>query len=1504
MHPGSQAGAIYPYPTTSGAAQGVKRKAWAGLKTLGGVLSKSASTFGPLRSAVDDVSRIVDIFESMALGPNVGDPLMDDLDTLFGDVAGYLQGPTSPSMMSSTRDFAEGIKKEMEIIQGKRQRTGASKLEEIAECEDEATECYVRIQRLLSRLALNANLGMWKTANEEVTERLLNKLPDSPAAKYCSSESTNLGRGECAKDTRIELLRQIRAWACDDKAEKVYWLNGMAGTGKTTIAYSLCKYLQTTQKLGASFFCSQRLSACRDVNRIVSSVAYRLSRFSPPFRQALSRALEQDGDACNQVIEQQFGDLLDAPLREITEAFPANVVVVIDALDECDDQGGVAKVITTLLSHAAELPVKFFVTSRPEPKIVDQMRKQEADGVRHELRLHELKSTVVRQDIATYLTAKLAPAGLSGEELSILVLRSGVLFIYAATVARFIEFDGFSGCKQRLQLVLDASATLTNESDEALDELYTTILQTGLEMKGLTRAEKAARETVLKHVVCAREPLSLDVMAGLLQVDNTVQVSAALRSLQSVLSIAESGVIGTLHESFPNYLLNPARSGRFYCDPGRHHARMAQQCFNLIKVPNPPFNICNLESSYLLDDEVSDIDRRVDQAISQALLYACRYWAAHLELADHIQDCSQPLYEFLSERLLLWMEVMNLKKHMWEGVDLLRKAHAWCRVNACRSNDLQLLVQDASRLVSVVLSSPALGSTPHIYISTLAFWPKSRLVTKHYHPRFSGLAMVTGTAVESHQPPPAAKLQISSEGIWNFAHSPNTKRIAFIDKDRNVAVWNICTGRCEVSFGGDHFRFNTIAFSHDGLHVILGCDDGAICIWDTQTYQMVGDPLRCHSTAAVASIACSPDGDHIAAGSRHNTVYIWNRHTRQIIASLTSHANYFQSVAYSSDSAYIASGSDDGTIRIWSVHAGHMLEHELSGHTGAVYSVAFSPGGTHVVSGSECGVHIWNARTGELVGEPSEEHREMTVNSVQYSPSGLHYASGSSSGTFRIWGLLAGRAVTQLQVDRDYFEDPSPSTWVAYSLRGEQVLSCSELGTLYIWDASVAKTDVQTRVGNSANVERTLHTIDLDRASDNPDIVESVKKVGEAHTSRTADKSPEGHHKEVSALAYSPDGAYIVSGSDYNTLCLWDARTGRRVGQPLEGHTGIISSVSVSPDGTHIVSGSHDNTICIWDVHTCATLGTPLIGHTGGVTSVSYSPDGAHIASGSWDKTIRIWDAYTGRVVGPPLVGHKYEVNSVSYSPGGAFLVSGSYDGTVRIWNTQTGKTVGHPLLGHEDRVESVAYSPNSLYIVSRSNNTACVWDAYTGSMIGQPHKFCRDQFYSISYSSAGANLSVSFLNGAIHVSHTYADRDLVAPFRLLDHGGNDGDNEYLTTCVFSPDGTYVASGYEDGTIRLSSIHVRQLLDAEMKSHGDQPCAVEQCTCSACAFHSDWGTWKLDKDGWVTTGNSQKLIWVPDNLRKSLQLPHNTTLISRGGALQLDFSSAKVGTSWSECYSP
>lgn len=165
------------------------------------------------------------------------------------------------------------------------------------------------------------------------------------------------------------------------------------------------------------------------------------------------------------------------------------------------------------------------------------------------------------------------------------------------------------------------------------------------------------------------------------------------------------------------------------------------------------------------------------------------------------------------------------------------------------------------------------------------------------------------------------------------------------------------------------------------------------------------------------------------------------------------------------------------------------------------------------------------------------------------------------------------------------------------------------------------------------------------------------------------------------AIAVSPDGSRIVSGSRAvdgpeslaeTTIRLWEAHTGQSLGEPLQGHGALVVAVAFSPEGSRVASGSCDFTIRLWDADTGRPFGEPLRGHSGPINTFKFSPDGSRIVSSSLDGTIRFWDTNTGRPLGSPLLGHKSMINAVAFSPDGSRIVSGSSDKTIRVWNAET----------------------------------------------------------------------------------------------------------------------------------------------------------------------------------------------------------------------------------------
>ena len=236
------------------------------------------------------------------------------------------------------------------------------------------------------------------------------------------------------------------------------------------------------------------------------------------------------------------------------------------------------------------------------------------------------------------------------------------------------------------------------------------------------------------------------------------------------------------------------------------------------------------------------------------------------------------------------------------------------------------------------------------------------------------------------------------------------------------------------------------------------------------------------------------------------------------------------------------------------------------------------------------------------------------------------------------------------------------------------------------------------------------------------------------HTTELA--SLRGHSGGVKAVCISSDGSKVISGSEDNTVKIWDATTGACL-NTLEGHNDYVSSVCISRDGSRIVSGSY-NTVKIWDATTGACLDT-LADHRNLVTSVCISSDGSRIVSGCKDNSIKIWDAATGACVNT-LEGHSDCVTSVCISSDGSRIVSASFDKQIKIWDAATGSCV-NTLEGHNDGVYSVCISSDGLRIVSGSDDyTIKIWDATTGACVNtlEGHDY---RVSSVDISSDGSRI-------------------------------------------------------------------------------------------------------------------------------------------------------------------
>ncbi|CAE6463026.1 unnamed protein product [Rhizoctonia solani] len=1051
---------------TSPCVSEVSPSKWRGLAELARVLRPATEIFGPLKSMTDALMECVDIYERAGAGQLEYDAQRIRLETLFGDLRRHLGEDSPLTVTGSVDNLCNSIQEELRYIQTKQRRGQGERYLGAKDEADAILGSYRRIEGHLQRLSLNSNLSMWKITQEQAaafhSDRIssrVDRLPSSLSARYNSAEGLALKRTVCTPGTRAVVLADMLDWARRSDRGAVYWLNGMAGTGKTTIAYSLCVELDVTRRLAGSFFCSRMREECRTVKRIIPSIAYQLAQFSLPVMSALSAVLERVPDVHTSLPHEQFDALIAEPMHAAGHTLPVGLVVVIDALDECEGKESVKCLLDVLLKKATGLPIKFILSSRPEPEIRDLM----SGGRGHSLLvLHELDQSEVKADIEKYLRTELEPMQPSELQISSLVARAGILFIYAATAVRYIGYDNFRrNPKARLRTILDGSQGKGTKEHREIDRLYSTILEGALDDEELEDTERYDMLQVLYTVVCAREPLAISGLSGLLQIADVERVRAALRPMWSVVHVGANEIVTTLHSSFTDFMFDPARSKALFCNRNAHNHKLAEGCFRCIERVQPHFNICGLESSFLLDESVPNIETRVINAISLDLLYACRHWAEHLAEAEPTLELAAQLMSLLAAGLLLWLEVMNLTRIIEAAPAILKQVETWCMRNNC-SPELVRLSHDAWRFTATFAMNPVSQSTPHLYISMLPFWPQSRPVAMHYAKRMRHMIKAEGTAKERRQLALLATWTFEGE-VHSCAFSPGGTRIALAVGDK-VLVIDAFSGLLVIGpLTGHTDEVTSVKFSPDGARIASGSNDCTLLIWDAQTGALILGPLGGH-TDWITCVDFSPSGAFLASGSYDMAVRVWDLASGRLAVEPMQHDEWVLSVCFSPDGTLIASGSEDSRLYTWSAQHGQSVCPPMEKHSGPVRCVKFDPKGRRIVSGSgDETICLWDFITRLATPQRLKGHTSE-VNSVAFSSDGTCIASGSSDHTIRVWDAGTGELLQGPLTGH-----AGPVLSVEFSPDGSRIISTSTDKTVRIWDTQEKGLNAHTQQASSAD---------------------------------------------------------------------------------------------------------------------------------------------------------------------------------------------------------------------------------------------------------------------------------------------------------------------------------------------------------------------------------------------------------------------------------------------------
>lgn len=574
---------------------------------------------------------------------------------------------------------------------------------------------------------LTVDIRNWQKSEAQRTA--FSKLEPPHDTTFNSDMRRHSGGRTCLEATRGKVLEQIHSWVESDPG-RLFWLHGPAGSGKSTLSHTIAEYYSRPNKnlLGASFFFSRGFLSNTDI--LFKTIAFQLGHQHSILRQAIAGAIIEDTTILHTKANQLEKLILD-PISKTATFLPSRLVVVIDAIDECDSDDAASEVIkllaTSLSSYSAPLPLRFLVTCRPEKHLYNLFMQPSTSSNACRLDLFDFDAG---QDISLYITDELGKF-LSSTDIDFLVQISEGLFIAASTVIRFLR----PSPTLRLQEV-----RLGSDGLSGLDNLYQLIMKTAVREVPVPREQESFR-VIIGAIILASARLSMQALLDLLQLHLEIK-ELVLDGLRSVVHVpgTPNDVVHAFHSSFHDFLVNPKyNKTAWFINTAKYHGVLARSCLERM------MNQLERDKCHLQKHTKKNRDAEVKEKVKLLpgdLVYASRYWAGHFAKSKQDDSLLALLTKFALEHLLHWIEILCLLDCLSEGVDALQTTIESLKSYKNVLPKLIPLLSDAVHFLTDFHGLLAI-SAMHTYVTALPLSPRNSALYKHYGEKLEFVNMAT-----------------------------------------------------------------------------------------------------------------------------------------------------------------------------------------------------------------------------------------------------------------------------------------------------------------------------------------------------------------------------------------------------------------------------------------------------------------------------------------------------------------------------------------------------------------------------------------------------------------------------------------------------------------------------------------------------------------------------------------------------------------------------------------